>query len=309
MRVLVTGGAGFIGSNLVQACVTSGDQVRVLDDLSTGHRANLRSVASHVELIEGSAADLDTCARAVAGCEVVYHLAALPSVPLSVEAPLRTHRANVLSTLSTLTAARDAGVRRVVYAASCAIYGRGGSDPRREDLPPDPLSPYAVQKYTGELYCQQFARLYSLETVVLRYFNVFGPRQDPASPYAAVIPIFVRALLRGEPPTIYGDGLQTRDFIYVQDVVEANRAAARGGPETSGEVFNVGRGEQRSLLEIVEMIAKVLDRENVPPRFLDARAGDVRVSQANIHKIGRLLAWQPKSTLEDGLRATAAALA
>jgi UDP-glucose 4-epimerase len=309
MRVLVTGGAGFIGSNLVEACVHSGDEVRVLDDLSTGHRENLACVVGDVDWLEGSAADPDACRRAVAGCEIVYHLAALPSVPLSIEDPLRTHAANVVGTLCLLRAARDAGVRRVVYAASCAIYGRGGSEPRHEELPPDPLSPYAVQKYAGELYCRQFAALYGLQTVALRYFNVFGPRQDPASPYAAVIPIFIRALLRGEPPTIYGDGLQTRDFVYVKDVVEANRAAARGGRESSGQVFNVGRGEQHSLLEMVERIAKALDRERIAPLFLPERAGDVRTSQADIRKIQRLLGWTPRFSLEDGLRQTAAARA
>jgi UDP-glucose 4-epimerase len=309
MRVLVTGGAGFIGSNLVQVCVAAGERVRVLDDLSTGRRKNLASFAQDIELIEGSVADPEACLRAVAGCEVVYHLAALPSVTLSVEDPVRTHRANTLGTLALLSAARSAGVRRVVYAASCAVYGSGGCEPRREELPPDPLSPYAVQKYTGELYCQQFARLYGLETVALRYFNVFGPRQDPASLYAAAIPIFMGAIRRGEPPTIYGDGLQTRDFIYVKDVVEANLAAARGGPESSGQVFNVGRGEQRSLLEIVDLISKVLGSAAVQPYFLPSRAGDVRTSQADIHKIERTLGWRPRFGLEEGLRETAADLA
>jgi nucleoside-diphosphate-sugar epimerase len=308
MRVLVTGGAGFIGSNLVHACVAAGDQVRVLDDLSTGRRQNLGSVSSEIEFVEGSVADPEVCRRAAAGCEIVYHQAALPSVAMSVEDPQRTHRVNSVGTLNLLSAAREAGVRRVVYAASCAVYGSGGSAPRREDLPPDPLSPYAVQKYTGELYCQQFARHYGLETAVLRYFNVFGPRQDPASPYAAVIPIFMRALRRGEPPTIYGDGLQTRDFVYVKDVVEANRAAAAGGPESSGQVFNVGRGEERSLLEILDMIAKALGCAGVQPYFLPARAGDVRNSRADIGKIERVLGWRPRFGLEEGLRATAACL-
>jgi UDP-glucose 4-epimerase len=309
MVVLVTGGAGFIGSNLVEACVRAGDRVRVLDDLSTGHRENLQGVEREIEWLAGSVADPEACQRAVTGCEVVYHLAALPSVALSVENPLRSHRVNALGTLQLLCAARDAGVRRVVYAASCAVYGRGGTEPCREDRAPDPLSPYAVQKHAGELYCQQFASLYGLETVALRYFNVFGPRQDPASPYAAVIPIFLRAALRGEAPTIYGDGLQTRDFVYVKDVVAANRAAARGGRESSGHVFNVGRGERSSLLEMLERTAKVLQRPRVEPRFLPARPGDVRDSQASVAKIERLLGWRPSSSLEDGLRETAAALA
>jgi nucleoside-diphosphate-sugar epimerase len=215
---------------------------------------------------------------------------------------------NELGTLQVLCAARDARVRRVVYAASCAVYGRGGVEPCREDRPADPLSPYALQKYSGELYCRQFTTLYGLETVALRYFNVFGPRQDPASPYAAVIPIFLRHALRREAATIYGDGLQTRDFVYVKDVVAANRAAARGGSDSSGHVFNVGRGERNSLLEMLERIADVLQRPRVEPLFLPARPGDVRDSLACISKIEGLLGWRPASSLDDGLRETAAAL-
>ena len=226
MRVLVTGGAGFIGSHLVRACLEAGDDVRVFDDFSTGKSENLRDVAREIEVVEASVVDRSALERAARGCEVVYHHAAIASVPRSVDDPVGTHAVNATGTLHALEAARCAGARRVVYASSSAVYGDDERLPKHEDMPARPRSPYALQKQSGESYCEQYARLYGLECVPLRYFNVFGPRQDPKSMYAGVIPLFVTALCAGARPRIFGDGLQSRDFVYVADVVAANRAAA-----------------------------------------------------------------------------------
>lgn len=304
MRVLVTGGAGFIGSNLVRACLERGDEVRVLDDFSTGRSENLAGLQGAIDLVKGSIVEFETVQRSMSGCAVVYHLAALPSVVQSIEEPVRTHAVNVSGTVHVLEASRREGVRRVVYASSCAIYGDSRASPHREDLPPLPLSPYALHKLTGELYCQQFTRLYGLETLVLRYFNVFGPYQDPSSLYAAVIPRFMAAVIRGESPCVHGDGLQSRDFVHVADAVAATRAAASAPPESVGQIINVGRGDAVSVLDLLDEVCKAARREAVAPVFEPARSGDVRHSQADISKAVRLLGWRPRLTLAEGLQGT-----
>ncbi len=305
MRVLVTGGAGFIGSNLARACLAAGEAVRVLDDLSTGRRENLAEVSGDLEWLQGSITDPDAVRHAVAGCEIVYHQAALPSVPRSLEDPLGTHAVNATGALQVLEASRHAGVRRVVYAASSSAYGDTETLPKREDMPPRPLSPYALQKLVGEIYCRQYAELYGLETVSLRYFNVFGPRQNPDSAYAAVIPRFIRAAQRGEPARIFGDGLQSRDFTFVADVVAANRAAARAPARASGLVFNVARGRRVTLLELWAQVCAVVGCEPVAPCLEPARAGDVRHSEADVSRARDLLGWEPRAELAFGLRETA----
>jgi UDP-glucose 4-epimerase len=305
VKVLVTGGAGFIGSHLVHACLAAGESVRVLDDLSTGHRENLADVRSEVELIEGGVEELETVRRAVSGCELVYHEAAVVSVPLSVQDPLRAHAVNALGSLHVLLAARDAGVRRVILAGTCAAYGDDPALPKTEDMLPRPLSPYAIQKLAAEHYCQRFTALYGLETVVLRYFNVFGPRQDASSSYAGVIPLFVSALVRGKAPVIYGDGLQTRDFVHVRDVVEANRAAANA-EGAKGLVLNVGRGEAVTVLELFDAIARELGAEGIEPTHAPERPGDIRHSRADASRARALLGWSAKVSLAEGLRDTVA---
>ena len=304
MRILVTGGAGFIGSNLVRALLEAGDSVRVLDDLATGRRENLSEVLADIEFIEGSVVDFERVRRAVEGCEVVYHEAALGSVPRSVEDPLGTHRVNATGTLQVLEASRGAGVRRVVYAASSSAYGDTEVLPKVEDMQPNPLSPYALQKFIGERYCALFTNLYGLETVSLRYFNVFGPRQDPRSAYAAVVPLFVSAAAKGEHPRIFGDGRQSRDFTFVSDVVAATRAAAAGPPESSGGVFNVAQGGRATLLELWAEVCAAVGRERLEPIFEPPRAGDVRHSQADISRAAEILGWRPRVTLREGLAET-----
>jgi len=304
VRVLVTGGAGFIGSHLVRACLAAGEDVRVVDDLSTGLRANLAEVAHEVELVEASVVDAEALARAARGCEVVYHQAAVASVPRSVEDPLGTHAVNATGTLFALEAARRAGARRFVFACSTAVYGDDARLPKREDMPTSPRSPYALQKLTGELYCEQYARLYGLETVALRYFNVFGPRQDPRSMYAGVIPIFVAALRAGERPRVFGDGGQSRDFVYVADVVAANRAAASSKTVIPGEPINVGSGTRTSLLELLARIAAALGVAAPEPIFEPARAGDVRHSQADVSRAVERLGFRARVLLDDALRET-----
>jgi len=304
LKVLITGGAGFIGSNLARACLEAGEEVRIFDDFATGRHENLDEIRRDVELIEGSVVEQDALGRAVHGCEVIYHQAALPSVPRSVEEPLLTHAVNATGTLNVLQAARERDVRRVVYAASSSAYGDTEVLPKVETMAPNPLSPYALQKHVGEVYCRQFTHLYGLETVALRYFNVFGPRQDPNSAYAAVIPNFISAISKGEPPRVHGDGLQSRDFTFVRDVVSANLAAAAGPPESAGEVFNVACGHRITLLELIEMIARVLGVEAAEPRFGPPRPGDVRHSQADIRKAERLLGWRPRHAMIEGLRET-----
>jgi UDP-glucose 4-epimerase len=299
---LVTGGAGFIGSHIVEALVRRGDQVRVLDNFATGKPANLVAVEDGIELLTGDVCDQGAIARAVAGCEVVFHQAALASVPRSVEDPLATHAACATGTLTVLHAARQAGVRRVVFAASSSAYGNQPQPRKSETDLPSPLSPYAAAKLAGEQYCEAFWHSYSLETVPLRYFNVFGPRQDPSGPYAAVIPLFIKSILAGQAPTIYGDGLQTRDFNYVENVVQANLLAA-GASNAPGKVFNVGSGVAVSLLDLLQELNAIFGTE-IAPVLKPPRPGDVRDSLADISRSREVLGYRPSVKLSEGLRRT-----
>jgi UDP-glucose 4-epimerase len=299
---LVTGGAGFIGSHLVEALVRRGGTVRVLDSFATGKAENLVAVADEIELMAGDVTDEAAVARAVAGCDVVFHQAALASVPRSVEAPLASHAACATSTLVVLHEARKAGVRRVVYAASSSAYGNQPQPHKRETDLPSPLSPYAAAKLAGEMYCEAFWHSYGFEAVALRYFNVFGPRQDPSGPYAAVIPLFIQALLAGRQPVIYGDGGQTRDFAFVENVVQANLMAAEANG-AGGKVFNVGCGTAISLLDLLRELNSILGT-NVQPIFQPPRAGDVRDSLADISRARQVLGYEPKVSLAEGLRRT-----
>ena len=303
--MLVTGGGGFVGSNLVRRLLEQGDDVRVLDNFATGNRRNLADIADEIEVVEGELRSYERVHNATRGVEVVFHQGALPSVPRSVQDPLTTSAVNVEGTLNVLLAARDESVRRVVFASS-SVYGNTGTLPRVETQFPDPISPYAVSKLAAERYCVSFARVYGLETVTLRYFNVFGPRQDPTSQYAAVVPRFIAAVESGEAVTIYGDGEQSRDFTFVENVVEANVRAA-DAPEASGHVINVATGEPRSVNALAATIGEVLGKP-VEKEYLPPRTGDVRDSWADTNEARRLLGWEPHVGLEDGLRLTAEAL-
>jgi UDP-glucose 4-epimerase len=296
---LVTGGAGFIGSHIAQALLARGDRVRVLDNLSTGHRKNLPS-GSAVEFLEGDVADPQTAARAVAGVECVFHQAALASVPRSVEAPLDSNRACVTGTVALLDAARKAGVRRVVYAGSSSVYGDLPTSSKREADYPAPISPYAAAKMAGELYCQAFTATYGLETVTLRYFNVFGPRQDPHSQYSAVIPKFITAMLSGQRPTVFGDGGQSRDFTYIDNVVHGNLLAA-DAPGVAGRTFNLANGQSTNLLELIAALNKLLGTK-LGPEFAPPRPADVRESLADITQARACLNSEPQVGFEEGLR-------
>ena len=298
---LVTGGAGFIGSHLTEELVRRGEQVRVVDSLITGKRQNLAHIPC-VEFIEGDLADLDVARRAVTGVEYVLHQAAIPSVPRSVLDPITSNRANVEASLNVLVAARDAGVKRVVYAGSSSAYGNSETLPKVETMPTGPLSPYALQKLVAEQYCQMFTRLYGLETVTTRYFNVFGPRQDPSSPYSGVISVFISALCDGRAPTIYGDGEQTRDFTYVANVVDGVLRACHA-PDASGEVINVATGGRISLNQLFREVRDLVGAKQ-DVLYGETRAGDVRDSQADIEKARRLLDYQPTVSFEDGLKKT-----
>jgi UDP-glucose 4-epimerase len=299
---LVTGGAGFIGGHLVDRLVRDGWRVRVLDDFSSGREQNLARSAGHFELLRGDLCDAALLARALAGVELVFHQAAIPSVPRSVAEPARTHRVNATGTLELLGAARQSGARRLVFAASCAVYGNGEQLPKQEEMRPEPESPYALQKLAGEEYCRLYTRLYGFETVALRYFNVYGPRQNPASDYAAVVPRFVEACLSGSAPTIYGDGEQTRDFVFVEDVVAANLLAA-SSQKAAGCVMNVASGRRISLNELLRAIQS-LAGSDLAPLHPPARAGDVRHSLASIARAEALLGYRPRASLIDGLAAT-----
>lgn len=298
---LVTGGAGFIGSHLTEELVRRGHQVRVADDLSTGKRSNLDHVPG-VELLEGDLADLDFAHRAAAGCDYVLHQAAMPSVPRSVKDPITSNRANVDGTLNVLVASRDAGVKRLVFAGSSSAYGNTPTLPKREDMPTSPLSPYALQKVVGEQYLQLFTHLYGLETVSIRYFNVFGPRQDPSSPYSGVISVFASALIEKRSPKIYGDGEQTRDFTYVANVVDGVLRAC-DAPGASGEVINVATEGRISLNQLFRTMRDLIGA-SVEPIYEPERAGDVRDSQADITKARQILKYEPIVSFEEGLRRT-----
>ncbi len=299
---LVTGAAGFIGSSIARALVARGDTVRALDNLATGKRDNLADLAGKATLFEGSVADAAVVREAVRGAEFVFHEGALASVPRSIDDPLATHEANATGTLQLLLAARDAGVRRVVYAASSSAYGDNPELPKVEAMPPSPLSPYAASKLAGESYCQAFTTCYGLETVCLRYFNVYGPRQDPESVYAAVIPRFITMMLRGERPVIFGDGEQSRDFTFIEDCVAANLLAATS-PKASGQVVNIACGKRYSLNELVALLNRILGTA-IEPLHQPARKGDVKHSQASIAAARRLLGYKPHFSLEEGLRKT-----
>lgn len=300
---LITGGAGFVGSHIATALVDAGARVRVVDNLSTGYLKNLRHIESKIDFIEGSVADAATLARALTDVEVVFHQAAIPSVPRSVDRPIESHEASVNATFALLLAARDRKVRRVVYAASSSAYGDQPELPKREDMRPAPLSPYAVGKLVGEYYGQVFTSVYGLETVSLRYFNVFGPRQDPGSQYSGVISRFMSALLTGEQPIIYGDGGQSRDFTFVANVVDANMRAAES-PKAVGQVMNIANGRQVTLNELLEIMKIVTGKSAAAARYEPARVGDVRHSLADISRARSLLGYEPRVALEEGLRLT-----
>jgi nucleoside-diphosphate-sugar epimerase len=305
MRVIVTGGAGFIGSNLVRSLLAEGAEVRVLDNFSTGSRANLDGLDA--EIIEGELRSYERVHNAVRGVEVVFHLGALGSVPRSVQDPLTSSAVNIEGTLNVLLAARDEGVRRVVFSSSTSVYGSSTTMPTAEDSPPDPISPYGVAKLAAERYCVAFSRVYeSFESVVLRYFNVFGPRQSPHSQYAAVIPLFLTAIAAGEPITIYGDGEQSRDFTYVDNVVDATIAAAHA-PGASGRAFNVAGGSPASVNRVAETIGEILARE-VRRRHEPPRPGDIRDSWADLRAAREVLGYAPSVSLAEGLRRTAEAV-
>jgi nucleoside-diphosphate-sugar epimerase len=298
---LVTGGAGFIGSHLAEELLRRGDSVRVVDNLVTGRRSNLDHLKG-IDFLEGDLADLSVAQRAADGCDYVLHQAAIPSVPRSVKDPITSNRANVDGTLNVLVAARDAGVKRVVFAGSSSAYGNTATLPKHEEMPTRPLSPYALQKVIGEEYLKMFTSLYGLETVTIRYFNVFGPRQDPSSPYSGVISVFATALLDNRSPMIFGDGEQTRDFTYVSNVVDGVLRACEA-PGASGEVINVATGGRISLNQLFRTMRRMIG-SSVEPKYAEPRAGDVRDSQADIAKAKRLLGYEPTVSFEDGLQRT-----
>jgi nucleoside-diphosphate-sugar epimerase len=299
-QYLVTGGAGFIGSHIVHGLVADGQTVRVLDNFSTGKRANLAGVINDVEVIEGDLRSIDDCLKACKGVEIVFHEGALPSVPKSVADPRSSHDANVNGTFNLLMAARDCGCRRVIYAGSSSAYGDQLESPKRESMRPAPLSPYAVNKLVGEYYLKAFHECYGLETISLRYFNVFGPRQDPQSQYAAAIPAFVTAILNDRPPTVYGDGEQTRDFTYVDNVVHGNVLAAKA-PKLSGEVINVACAESVTVNHTIELINKLLGKD-VKPIYTDVRPGDIKHSLSDITLARKIIGFAPVVSFDEGLR-------
>lgn len=302
MLYLVTGGAGFIGSHIVEELVRRGERVRVLDNLSTGRRENIAPFLEQIELIVGDLCDMETVRQAVEGVTYVLHQGALPSVPRSVANPIASNMANVTGTLNLLVAARDAGVQRVVYASSSSVYGDTPELPKVETIKPAPKSPYAVSKLAAEHYCRVFTQVYGLETVSLRYFNVFGPRQDPRSQYAAVIPIFITALLEGRAPVIHGDGRQSRDFTYVANNVAANLLACTA-PGAAGQVFNIACGKRYNLLQLLELLREYTGVD-IPPVHDAPRPGDVRHSQADISRAEEVLGYRPVVSFEEGLRRT-----
>jgi nucleoside-diphosphate-sugar epimerase len=305
-RVLVTGGAGFIGSHLAERLCRQGHSVRVIDNLTTGRRQNLTDIDGEVELVEGDVGSPERVHRAVRGCELVFHQAALPSVPRSVQDPLTSHASNVTGTLNVLLACRDEGVRRVVFASSSSVYGADPVLPKEEGLPAVPISPYSVGKLAAEGYCRAFFQVYGLETVALRYFNVFGPRQDPLSEYAAVIPRFITAMLAGKRPLVYGDGEQSRDFTFVDNAVDANLRASQA-EGVAGQAFNVAGGERITLNALLAELRGIIGSD-VEPEYADARPGDVRHSLADIGRARSALGYEPAVDLREGLQRTVESL-
>ena len=300
MNYLITGGAGFIGSNLAEKLLNLGEEVRILDDFSTGREENLADIKDDVELIRGDLRDYETVRKSVTGIDYVLHQGALPSVPRSIQDPITTADVNTGGTLNILKAALDEGVQRVVAASSSSIYGNSPALPKVEDMPMNPLSPYAVAKMAGELYCRNFYRVYGLETVALRYFNVFGPKQDPTSQYSAVIPLFFSLMKEGKSPTIHGDGKQSRDFTFIDNVVDANLKACTAEGAV-GEMFNIGYGEKHTLLRLVENINNILNT-SIEPVFGEPRQGDVKHSLADISKARTILGYEPTVSFMEGLR-------
>ena len=303
MKVLVTGGAGFIGSHLVEDLLARDYQVRVLDDLSSGKKENLEHLNGKFEFILGDLTDFETLRCGLEGVEGVFHLGAIPSVPRSVKNPFATHQANVNGTLKLLIEAKVAGIKRVVFSSSSSVYGESPTLPKTEDMPLDPLSPYAASKAIGEYYCKIYHRVMGLDTVILRYFNVFGPRQDPTSFYAAVVPNFITAFLKSEQPTIYGDGEQTRDFTFVKDVTMANILAFEADPEVCSQAINIAPGKSLSINKLAEIIAGICEKK-ANPIYEKARPGDVKDSLAGNEKCKRLLDYVPDTAMELGLRRT-----
>lgn len=301
--VLVTGGAGFIGSHIAARLAATGARVRIIDDLSTGYLHNIEEIGGDVDFVQASLTDEEKVRKSLEGVEVIFHEAAIPSVPRSVENPRQTHAASVDATFNLLVLAKEQKVRRVVYAASSSAYGDQPKLPKVEDMLPEPLSPYAVAKLVGEYYAQVFYRVYGLETISLRYFNVFGPRQDPSSQYSGVISRFISALLSGERPVIYGDGEQSRDFTYVDNVVEANTQAAET-TQGIGEIMNIANGERITLNELLEVLKDLTVTKAVEPEYKEARAGDVRHSLADITRARKFLGFEPKIGLREGLELT-----
>ena len=302
-QYLVTGGGGFIGSNIVRRLLSDGQRVRVLDDFSTGRRENLAGIGKDIELVEGDIRDNPTLKKALKGVRHILHLAAIPSVTRSVEDPLTTNSVNVCGTLKLLIEARDAGVERLVFSSSSSVYGDTPALPKQEDMNPTPRSPYALSKLTGEYYCRMFRDLYGLKTFSLRYFNVFGPRQNPASQYAAVIPRFIDALKNNRAPMIHGDGKQTRDFTFVEDVVAANLCCCTAPETSAGSVCNVGCGDRISINELAVRLAAIMGR-NIKAAHDAPQKGDVRDSQADISRAKQLIGWTPRVNLDAGLRKT-----
>ena len=302
IQVLITGGAGFIGSNIARELTEQEYTVKILDNLSTGNLNNISDIKNKIELIIGDVRDIKIVKKVMKDVDYVFHQAALPSVPRSIQDPITTNKINVNGTLNILIAAQDNNVKKVVYASSSSVYGNTPTLPKREDMEPCPLSPYAITKLIGEYYCKVFYDIYGLETVSLRYFNVFGPRQDPNSQYAAVIPKFITSMLKNESPTIFGDGEQSRDFTFVKDVVQANILACKA-KNASGEVFNIAYGKKTSINELVDKINEILGT-SIKAKHTDPRLGDVRHSLADISKAKRILGYKPKYDIEEGLKET-----
>jgi nucleoside-diphosphate-sugar epimerase len=302
MKTLVTGGGGFIGSHLASHLAALGHDIRILDNFASGQRSNMLALPDDVELIEGDIQSYERAHNAVTGCEIVFHQAALPSVPRSVQDPLTSNATNITGTLNVLLAARDAGVRRVIFASSSSIYGSSPEMPKREDVLPLPISPYAAAKMACEGYCRSFAEVYGLETVALRYFNVFGPRQDPRSEYAAAVPKFINELMAGERPTVFGDGEQSRDFAYVQNIIEAN-VLAMDAQGVAGQVFNVACGEAVTLNQLLDELRDLLDTDT-EAEYVAPRPGDVRHSLADISRARMALGYEPSVHLREGLLRT-----